>query len=127
MRELYYDENRAYSLNPGDGHKPCLLPVDGSYTGCTRPVDEPLTQDRKDKDRKDKDSTVQDREAEREHEGEIPPPAVLTPEERKERILFWKKRVSFLREQSYPADSMYSLAAAQDGITREEIDGYEPE
>ena len=24
MRELYYDENNAYSLNSGDGHKPCL-------------------------------------------------------------------------------------------------------
>lgn len=24
MRELYYDENRSYSKNPGDGHTPCL-------------------------------------------------------------------------------------------------------
>lgn len=26
MREMYYDENRSYSMNPGDGHVPCLPP-----------------------------------------------------------------------------------------------------
>jgi len=78
MRELYYDENRSYSMNPNDGHKPCLppspppsppepyttsiQPVDEPYTGRTRAVDNPLTQDRKgkSKDRVGKESTGKD-------------------------------------------------------------------
>lgn len=74
MRDLYYDENRSYSTNPGDGHKPCLppdtdqhqprvQPVDASYTDHTRAVYEPLTQDRivedrivEDRDREEKES-----------------------------------------------------------------------
>jgi len=52
MRELYYDENNSYSLNPGDGHKPCLPDArDGPVTGPSRIRDDPLTQDRLDKDR----------------------------------------------------------------------------
>jgi hypothetical protein len=64
MKELYYDENRAYSLNPGDGHLPCLPPVDGPYTERTRAVDEPLTQDRIGKDSTGKDSLDQCSEGE---------------------------------------------------------------
>lgn len=123
MRALYYDENRSYSINPGDGHKPCLPPVDGSYTGCARPVDEPLTQDRIGKDRIDKDSIGQDSSGKREREGKNPPPeaAQIPAAERKERIVFWKKRVDFMREQGYPTEPMYSMAE-KEGITREEID-----
>ena len=125
MKELYYDENRAYSLNPGDGHKPCLPPVDASYTGRTQTVDVSLTQDRIGKDSKGKVSLDQDSSGKRESEGGNPPPeAALIPdaEKRKERIAFWKKRVAFMQERSYPADGMYNLAASE-GITREEIDG----
>lgn len=68
MRELYYDENRSYSMNPGDGHKPCIPPsvtepsqrriqsVDEPYTDCIRDVDNSLTQDRIGKGSTGKDS-----------------------------------------------------------------------
>lgn len=58
MRELYYDENNSYSLNPGDGHRPCIKteengeipaltgPRDGPVTDPSRIRDDPLTQDR---------------------------------------------------------------------------------
>ena len=58
LRELYYDENQSYSLNPGDGHKPCLPearnktvtdtshPCDEPVTDTSQERDEPLTQDR---------------------------------------------------------------------------------
>lgn len=52
MRELYYDENNSYSLNPGDGHRPCLPEArDEPVTDPSRTRDEPLTQVRLDKDR----------------------------------------------------------------------------
>ena len=58
MRELYYDENNAYSLNSGDGHKPCLASGaepsqlrDELVTDSSQPSDDPLTQDRLGKDR----------------------------------------------------------------------------
>ena len=52
MRELYYDENNSYSLNPGDGHKPCLPEArNESETDPSRIRDDPLTQVRLDKDR----------------------------------------------------------------------------
>lgn len=63
MRELYYDENRSYSLNPGDGHVPCIpgsptapaplpsQPRDEPVTDPSRTRDDPLTQDRIGEDR----------------------------------------------------------------------------
>lgn len=62
MRELYYDENQSYSMNPGDGHVPCIPeahpePVPIPAQTCDEPVtdpaqirDESLTQDRIGKD-----------------------------------------------------------------------------
>lgn len=47
MRELYYDENNSYSLNPGDGHRPCLPFLsdrDEAVTEPSRDRDDPLTQ-----------------------------------------------------------------------------------
>ena len=51
MRELYYDENKSYSMNPDDGHYPCLpdenpAPVSDMYTSCIQPVSEMEPQDR---------------------------------------------------------------------------------
>jgi hypothetical protein len=65
MREMYYDENQSYSMNPGDGHVPCVRPShpgpaplpsqtrDEPVTDSSRTRDESLTQDRigKSKDR----------------------------------------------------------------------------
>ena len=52
MRELYYDENNSYSLNPGDGHRPCLPSEtvrDEAVTASSRTRDDPLTQVRLEK------------------------------------------------------------------------------
>lgn len=44
MRELYYDENKSYSMNPNDGHVPCIQPVSNVDTPCIQPVSEMDTQ-----------------------------------------------------------------------------------
>ena len=58
MRELYFDENQSYSMNPDDGHYPCLpednpAPVtvpsrkrNEPVTEASRDYGEPATQDR---------------------------------------------------------------------------------
>ena len=47
LRELYYDENQSYSLNPGDGHKPCLPEArNKTVTDTLRERDDTMTQDR---------------------------------------------------------------------------------
>lgn len=56
MRELFYDENKSYSLNPGDGHYPCISDqnparVSDMDTPCIQPVSEMEPQDRLVKDR----------------------------------------------------------------------------
>ena len=62
MRELYYDENKSYSLNPDDGHYPCLpeenpASVSALDTLCIQPVSIMDSQDRIGKVRLGKDRT----------------------------------------------------------------------
>lgn len=125
MRELYYDENQSYSMNPGDGHIPCLLddpsrPRDELVTDTLRTRDESLTQNRIDKKRKEKNSTEIDKLSteEGESEGE---PDLLTDEHKKERIDHFRKRIEFFRKQGWDPVSMYSLAL-NEGITAAELD-----
>ena len=127
MRELYYDENRSYSLNPGDGHTPCLppvtpriQPVDEPSTNRIQPVDEPLTQDRIGKDSTDKDSTGKVSTGKGECERENP--ETPDPDTRIEKIKSWKHRVDIFKNQGFDASPMYNLAFSTDGITKEEID-----
>ena len=138
LREVYLDENKAYSMTPGEGKKPALPPaldtnriqdVSTPDTDCIQPVSEPETQNRLDKIRLnqfsvDKDSTGKG-ECER---GNPPPPAAITdPEKKKERILHWKARIDFFRKMSYDPSCMYDLARSQDGLTKEEIDNFKEE
>jgi hypothetical protein len=44
MRDLYYDENNSYSLNPGDGHRPCLASSDCVFSPPSRSRDESVTE-----------------------------------------------------------------------------------
>lgn len=45
MRELYFDENQSYSMNPGDGHVPCLpQSIPASVTPSSQTRDEPVTE-----------------------------------------------------------------------------------
>ena len=117
LREVYYDENKAYSLAPGDGHVRCLPaegPSDALYTDCIQNVSKPDTQDRlgkdsleKDKDRSDKSSTE---EGDRKGRAEA------------ERIRHFRTRADFFRRQGWDASSVYALAA-REGITKGMIDG----
>ena len=138
LREVYLDENKAYSMTPGEGKKPALPPaldtnriqdVSTPDTDCIQPVSEPETQNRLDKIRLnqfsvDKDSTGKG-ECER---GNPPPPAAITdPDKKRERILHWKARIDFFRKMSYDPSCMYDLARSQDGLTKEEIDNFKEE
>lgn len=138
LREVYLDENKAYSMTPGEGKKPALPPaldanriqdVSTPDTDCIQPVSEPETQNRLDKIRLNQFSVDKDREGKRECEGENPPPpaAITDPEKKKERILHWKARIDFFKRQNYNPDCMYNLAMTQDGLTREEIDNFKEE
>ena len=143
MRELYFDENQSYSMNPGDGHVPCLpqsipAPVtpssqtrDEPVTEPSRTRDDPLTQDSIGKDSIDKAivSTGEDSTGKGECERGNPPPgaAITDPEKKKERILHWKARIEFFNKMKYDPGCMYDLARTQDGLTKEEIDNFKEE
>ena len=143
MRELYFDENQSYSMNPGDGHVPCIpqrLPApvtpssqtrDEPVTEPSRTRDDPLTQDSIGKDSIDKAivSTGEDRTGKGECERGNPPPgaAITDPEKKKERILHWKARIEFFNKMKYDPGCMYDLARTQDGLTKEEIDNFKEE
>ena len=134
MRELYYDENQSYSLNPGDGHVPCIpgsrpAPVtlpsqtrDEPVTDPSRDRDDPLTQVRLGKDSIDKSSTVKVSTGKGECERENP--ETPDPDTRIEKIKSWKHRVDIFKNQGFDASPMYNLAFSTDGITKEEIDSY---
>ena len=51
LRSVYLDENKAYSLTPGEGKRPALPPLD---TDCIQDVSDMETQNRLDKIRLDK-------------------------------------------------------------------------
>lgn len=143
MRELYFDENQSYSMNPGDGHVPCIpqsLPApvtpssqtrDEPVTEPSRTRDDPLTQDSIGKDSIDKAivSTGEDSTGKGECERGNPPPgaAITDPEKKKERILHWKARIEFFNRMKYDPGCMYDLARTQDGLTKEEIDNFKEE
>lgn len=149
MRDLYYDENKAYTDSP-DGHTPCLqsgagTETDGSQTvSAPSPVgipdgrqtvyqtgDNPETQIRLGKDSIDKAivSTGEDSTGKGECERGNPPPgaAITDPEKKKERILHWKARIEFFNKMKYDPGCMYDLARTQDGLTKEEIDNFKEE
>lgn len=143
MRELYFDENQSYSMNPGDGHVPCIpqsLPApvtpssqtrDEPVTEPSRTRDDPLTQDSIGKDSIDKAivSVGEDSTGKGECERGNPPPgaAITDPEKKKERILHWKARIEFFNRMKYDPGCMYDLARTQDGLTKEEIDNFKEE
>lgn len=143
MRDLYYDENKAYTDSP-DGHTPCLqsgtgTETDGSQTvSVPSPVgipdgsqtvyqtgDNPETQVRLGKDSIDKAivSTGEDSTGKGECErGNPPPPAAITdPDKKRERIDFFIGRLQFFETQGWNGECWYTMAAAE-GITKGEID-----
>lgn len=138
LREVYLDENKAYSMTPGEGKKPALPPaldtnriqdVSTPDTDCIQPVSEPDTQNRLDKIRLDQFSVDKDSTGKGECERGNPPPgaAITDPEKKKERILHWKARIEFFNKMKYDPGCMYDLARTQDGLTKEEIDNFKEE
>lgn len=148
MREMYYDENQSYSMNPGDGHVPCVRPShpgpaplpsqtrDEPVTDSSRTRDESLTQDRigKSKDRVGKESIGKEREEKDnnslckieeigESEGEeqtAAPDVVLSGEAREKRIAELRYSAQRFVNLGFPPDSIYRLAQAE-GIDPQEI------
>lgn len=136
MRELYYDENQSYSMNPDDGHTPVVpeaLPSHVSDEPVTEPsrerdepVSTPSTQDRLGKDSIDKVSLEEgkDRGRKGECEGKTPQFDLSDPDPLKiSRIKHWKKRIDFMREMGQEPGGMYDLAKAE-GITADDIDNF---
>ncbi len=118
LREVYFDENKAYSLAPGIGHVPCLPaeePSTGLYTDCIQDVSNPDTQVRLGKDSLEKDQVSIDKSSigKGDTKGET---------SRTERIEQFRYRIASFREKGWDTNSMYSLAL-NEGITRAMIDG----
>ncbi len=118
LRELYYDENRAYALSPGEGSVPCLpeeLPAasaepDRLRLGSGAEPQDRIEKDRTEKERIDKDRIGKDRAAEGEPGGEDAA------------VEKWRSRVVAYRARGWDPSGMYSLAR-NEGVTRAMIDG----
>ena len=149
MRELYYDENRSYSLNPGDGHVPCIPgnsipavsgtsqqcyePVTDTLTDASRDVNETDTQVRLDKDRVGKDRVVESREDKNnnilststsvrgkgESEGENPTDG-LTDAEKESLNAYYGKSVGSYMRLGYDYDIILDLAEKK-GADRDKV------
>lgn len=133
LREVYLDENKAYSMTPGEGKRPALPPsadtkriqdVSSTDTDCIQTGSRTETQNRLDKNSIDKFSVDKDRLGKGECEGENP--SGLSGEERTERIRHWKKRIDFMNSMKYNTSGMYALARAE-GISAEELDNFREE
>ncbi|MBQ0166895.1 MAG: hypothetical protein KBT02_07315 [Treponema sp.] len=117
LRDVFLDENKAYSLNPGEGHKPALPSMD---TNCIHDVHELDTQDRLGKDSIEQFSVDQDSTG-KGVQGENPSPIYSDPQKKIERIDYWIKRMEFSERQGWDKDCWFNLAAAE-GIKRSEIE-----
>lgn len=126
LRQVYYDENKAYSLTPGEGKRPVLPP-----TSSPSPVPStnglPTVDPGKDRlelvqGRLEEESIVQDNNSfslslkEKEEEKEIP-----LSDEHAERVLHFARMVNVFKSRGFDASGAYALASTE-GITREEID-----
>lgn len=146
LREVYLDENKAYSMTPGEGKRPALpsaldtdriQDVSSVDTDRIQTVSEPETQNRLDKNRLDKFSLDQDRKGKGEYERGNPPPAdfpqspsvekpvekpdLSDPDKKRERIDFFIGRLQFFEKMGYGDGECWYNMAANEGITRSEI------
>lgn len=121
LRDVYLDENKAYSLTPGSDRKPALPSgVPGMDTGCIHPVSKMDTQVRKElgEDRgsvgesKDNFSLLSEKE-EKEKE--------FSPESHAEAVASCAKLIRSFTRRGWDTFGAYKLAEAK-GVTREEID-----
>ena len=131
MRELYFDENQSYSMNPDDGHYPCLpednpAPVtvpsrkrNEPVTEASRDYGEPATQDRIGKV---SIGEVSSGEESKEKNNNLS----IYLSERKLQIGYWRERVDMFKRQGFDTVGVYSMAEAN-GISRLEIDSFTEE
>ena len=126
LRQVYYDENKAYSLTPGEGKTP-VLPCVSSPSPAGSTVGIPSVDPGKDRlelvqGRLEEESIVQDNNSfslsskEKEEEKEIP-----LSDEHAERVLHFARMVNVFKSRGFDASGAYALASTE-GITREEID-----
>ena len=124
MREMYLDENNSYSMNPNDGHRPCLKdaeePRDELVTDSSRTRYESATQVSKGKVSKDKVSVDKVSVEEGIPKGGNEP-ILLTDRQKAERIEFYRGRIAFFKEQGWETDVWYKLAS-QEGIAKFELE-----
>ncbi len=146
LRGVYYDENNAYSLNPGDRKRPCLpptgIPSDNQLSTNCQPtgipsgnqaVDSWDTQVRLDKDRVGKDRVVESREDKNnnilststsvrgkgESEGENPTDG-LTDAEKESLNAYYGKSVGSYMRLGYDYDIILDLAVKK-GADRDKV------
>lgn len=117
LRDVYYDENDAYSLSP-DGNKPCL--PSGNQVVDNRYTEYADTEDRLGKDSIEQFSVDQDSTG-KGVQGENPPPIYSDPQKKIERIDYFIKRMEFTARQGWDNDCWFNLAEAA-GIKRSEIE-----
>ena len=122
LNELFYDENKSYSLNPGDGHYPVLsdsetvLLLSGTQAAPkgSRRIDKNRKEESREEEiREDKNSICSINLSEPQ----------LSDQDRMDRIAEHAKRIQMFVSHNYNTSGLYSLAAA-DGFSREEIDAY---
>ena len=129
LRDVYLDENKAYSLTPGSDRNPALPSgIPGMDTGCIHPVSKMDTQVRKElgEDRgsvgesKNNFSLLSEKE-EKEKEFSPPTEASFTPEGHAEDVAHCAKLVRSYLRFGWDLHGPYALAADR-GVTRQEID-----
>lgn len=127
LRDVYLDENKAYSLTPGSDRKAALSPgVPGMDTECIQPVSSLDTQVREGKERgsvgerKDNSSLLSEKE-EKEKEFSPPTEASFTPEGHAEDVAHCAKLVRSYLRFGWDPTGAFALAASR-GVTRQEID-----
>lgn len=116
LRSVYLDENKAYSLTPGEGKRPALPPLD---TECIHDVSKMDTQVRigksKDRDSLGEDNNISsvsfEEEKQEKEEGS----------ERRARIKHFVELLKFAEQYGYDKEGTYRLAE-NEGISREELD-----
>lgn len=126
LRQVYYDENKAYSLTPGEGKTPVLPPISSpppaGYTDGIPTVDPGKDRLELVQGRLEEESVVQDNNSfslslkEKEEEKEIP-----LSDGHAERVSHFARMVAMFKSRGFDASGAYALANTE-GITREEID-----
>lgn len=143
LSELFYDENKSYSQNPGDGHVPCLTCADVDLLPDGKPMvnqwsttglpsaDQRCTQNRVEQSRVEQSREEENNnnpiylsDSEKIENDENAVRHAAPAELKTENIKKWKGYVDTYKRLGFPTDSAYAMALA-DGVTRDEIDNFD--